>query len=355
MAIEVFSDVQAALSELFDDMVQNQMNRKGVLLNLMLKKQGEGKNCAWDVRFTGATAGTFAEGADVVGGDLAQDDKQPAVLAWGLYRSSFGVSGLLKAVTAASRTSPSALRNIVGDDLKGSAGQLGTDINIDLYAGTGAGLITGINDMTAATGTYAGLAKATFAEWAGNTDDNGGVARALTKDLIDTMESTIYDRCGEAPTILVGDSATVRKYEGLFSALSRINQTAGELSALGPAPGGGAIYNARTGYSGLDYKGIPVYRDKDITLGGGVRGELYLLNLEHLELQSVPAVMDNDTGAVTSMQELMDDSGQGHGISAHYQRLAKLGDSDRFSLVIYPQMKAKAVNCHGRISDIDLT
>jgi len=344
--LEVLSDVTSALSTEFDERVFKQMNRKSVLLSLLTKKPGKGNACAWDVVFSDASADTYTEGADVTTAtDTDQDLKIPASISWGWYRSNFGVSGLAKAVAANSPLSPDYVTDLIAGDLLGSASKLASVINGKLYDGTGAGHIIGLDSALAATGTYANIAKGSYAEWAGNVLANGGISRNLTKDLMDQMESTIYTDAGESPSVIVTTPAICRKYEQLFDSVTRMALPSGDMS---PARANlGMVPDNMTGFSGYTYKGIPVFRDKDAT-----SGHMYMLNLEYLELCSLPPPMADDTGVASRREELSDEQGRRVGLEVHYQTLAKTGDSDRFSLVVYPQLKNMKVCAHGLIDDI---
>jgi hypothetical protein len=349
MALDTLSSFAAALSEEFGLRVFKQMNRKAVLLSKIAKVAGGGPNCAWDVKFSGAAAGAFTEGAAVNSTtDLAQDINVPATLAWGLYRSNFGMSGLARAVAAASRQSPRDLLDRVADDLDGSASKLGSVINAALYTGSGAGNIIGLQTALATTGSYAGIAKATYAEWAGNVETNGS-ARALTKPLMDAIERKCYVASGEQPNLWICSPGVAQKYEGLFDANTRnvviINDLANQSK-----PSGGGLVKTETGATGLFYKGHEIFRDKDCPTG-----HLFALNTDHLQVVFVPAVLDNSTGSVSTSESLADERGMPVGLMAHFQRLAKEGDSDRYSLVIYPQLKLTKVNAHGMIDQIDET
>ncbi len=363
MALELRSDIQAAFSELFDKRVQRQMNRKAVLLSRLTKKRGGGKNLAWDVEFSGASAGTFTEGADVAGGDLAQDIKVPATLSWGLYRSSFGVSGLAKAVAMSSITSPEQIQDLVGDDLIGSATKLASQLNKALYNGSGAGAIIGLQTQLAASGTYANIDRGTYSEWAGNVNANGGIKRALTKFLLDDMERRIYEACGEMPTIYVTTPKIAQKYEALFDSLNRTILVKSDLSAASGQGGQGPEWDHENGETGLNYKGNAILRDKDCPTS-----QFFMLCGDYLTFEAVPpgTTAMNDTGVGGGELELeagnFGEAGEGNegdtesvGIPVHYQKIAKLGDSDRFSLVVYPQVKNRRCNAGGYIDDIDET
>ena len=70
---EVLANMQNSLSQLFAKDLINQWNRSTVLLGKIPAEAGFGKNIAWDVGFTGATANAYTEGANVVTGEYSVD------------------------------------------------------------------------------------------------------------------------------------------------------------------------------------------------------------------------------------------------------------------------------------------
>ena len=68
------------------------MNRLAVAAALIQAERGAGKNAAWDVEFSGATADAVDEGSDVQEAEFTTDPPQAAVLHWAHYRQSFKIS-----------------------------------------------------------------------------------------------------------------------------------------------------------------------------------------------------------------------------------------------------------------------
>ncbi len=344
MAVQVLSDFTDALSQLFDPMLQRQMNRETVLLALLMKRDGRGKNVAWDVKFSGITGGsTFTEGADVGAGDLLQDTNDDAILSWGQYRRNFGLSGLATAAASTSPGSANELLDMIVSDGIDSASKLVSDINGDLYDGTTD--VIGLQSALAATGTYATIAKASEAEWAGNVDGNSGTPRALTKTLLDTMEATIFRASGLRPHAIVTTPEVATKFEGLFDAITRQVLDNGEISAAVRNLGAPAMNNI--GFTGLHYKGMPVYRDIDCPAE-----ELYFINIDKMEVRSLPQFARSTATSMVQMM-LSDEKLKPTGLSGRLEALAKVGDSDRFTIKVYTQLCVKRVNAHGLIEDID--
>ncbi len=347
MAIENLAAIVAAYAELLGPRVTGQMNRQAPLLG-RLRKEGEGgPTCAWDVTMSGATAGTFAEGADVADGDIAQDTDLMATLAWGEYRSNFGMTGKAKAVAQSAGTSPPALVNRFAKDLMASAQELGRTLNGACYTGSGSEAIIGLQTALSATGSYAGINKATYAEWAGNEDGNSGTPRPLTKTIIDTMEAKIFKRSGKRFDIAVTTPESATKYESLFDAQKQvININTNDLSVSG-AQGGGVNYNVEAGETGLTYKGVGVLRDAECPAG-----HLFLINSDHIRVRYLPLIINNETGAVATLESILDGNAPS-GLMAHLKRLGPSGDAEKWSLVVYPQLEINKVNAHGMIFDID--
>lgn len=347
MAVQVLADFSDALSQLFEAMLVRQMNRKVVLANLLRKTNGSGKNLAWDVTFSGITAtSTYTEGADVGAGDLDNDVEEDAILSWGQYRQSFGISGLALAAASSSQGNASQYLDMIMKKAVDSSSYLLADINSDLYVGTGASTsIVGLDAALATTGTYATIAKATYSEWQGNVDDNSGTPRALTKSLLDSLERAIYSACGMAPSFIVTTPAVASKYEALLDAIARQILEQGDTSTLIRNLGSPVINE--NGYTGLNYKGIPIYRDKDCP-----SGKLYMLNEDHVELTTL---VQAGTSTATSYVERMlsDEKMVSSGVNARLEALAKTGDADKFTCKLYPQVKVDRPNTHGVIEDID--
>jgi hypothetical protein len=349
---DLATNLDDALSQLYAPRLIRNFNRISVLAALLMKKPGAGKNVAWDAMFSGASAAAYADGADVAAYDV--DTPVPATLGWGLYRSSFAITGLAQAAAATSQGSAEELIDLIDTSAENSAMKLISLINADLYAGDGTGgggepTIVGLASALDSTGTYANIAKGTYAEWAGNELANGGTPRALTKSLLDTLETTIYKRCAERPTIIVASPEVCQKYEGLFDSITRVILSGpGELSAQS-AMGrmSSSILPDNDGFTGFHYKGMPVYRDKDCQAG-----TLYMINSRHTELRFLPQPSVN-TATIAASKELAGLPGTNMaGLAARIESMAKTGDADKFSMKLYLQLKVSRPNASGFLADI---
>lgn len=349
MAIQdLGTNLSAALSQLYAPSLIRQFNRMSVLATLLPKKMGRGKNAGWDVMFTGNSAQTFADGADVATYDV--DTPVPATLPWGLYRSSFSISGLAQAVAATSAGSADELMDLVNTSAENAAMKLVSLVNADLFAGTGAGTqMTGLATAVSASGTYATIAKGSFAEFQGTVLANGGTVRTLTKDLIDQLEAAVFIACGFRPTVIVCSAGVARKYEGLFDSLSRVILAGpGEISAQSnTGRSSSSILQDADGFTGLHYKGIPVYRDRNCQAN-----TLYMLNTNFIELQYMPQPGVN-TAVIAADKDLhgLPNTNMA-GLAARIESMAKTGDADKFTMKLYLQLAVKRPNTCAILQDI---
>lgn len=343
MAQVTLSAVTAALSQNFAPRLARNMNRHAFTASLLRKQEGAGKNVAWDAQFSGASAAVFADGADASTYD--SDVDVPATLSWGLYRSSFNVSGFAQAAASSSQT-PEDLLDLVMDKADGSAAKLLSVINGAIFSGDGtSNAILGLNTGLAATGTYAGIDRGTYTEWAANVNANSGTARPLTKELMDTMEKTIAKASGVSPNCIITTYEVGLKYEGLFDSAAKYQGSPTDLAVLAGVDQSTAVPEAMVRNLLGFYKGIPVFRDKDCTAG-----TMYFLNLNEVKLRFLPKVKSM-TSVIASPQALKGND-KDSGLFATLESLAHTGDADKFSVLIYPQLQIRKRNAHGKLSDI---
>ena len=348
MGTQLLADIANVLTKQFDPALKRQFNRRSVLAALLPKKNGAGANLNWGARFSRSVhAAKFTEGADVAAGEINQDVDQNAVLGWAMYRVAFGMSGISIAAARSALQSPDALLELFEGHLTDAATDLISQINAALYSGDGsASEIAGLygSGALAATGSYAGLSRVTYPEWASNVLGNGAVPRALTKSLLDQLEQQIFDACGMPPDVIVASSGVVRKYEALFDSVVRTEPAAGagaELSVIGRLAG-------NSGATGLFYKGIPVVRDRNATAG-----KLSMLNTDFAGIRSLPHVDPGMAVTPSKDDKGLTDGVVDTGINAKVEPLAKTGDSNKFQLVSYLQLQVRRPNTCGVLEDID--
>lgn len=355
MAADNLAAIASALSTTMDSQIKRQWNRIAVgaatIPASFAVGQGGGKQITWDVEFTGAAAASAAEGSDIGAGEYLQDPIVPAVLSYGYYRSAFALSNLEMAAAAASMGNAAALGNIAMERMIGSAAKIASTINSDIWTGTGvdgsgnptivgfAGAVTG---ALLASGSYGGLSKATYPEWAGNVLANGGTPRPLTMDLLYNAEQLVYVGTGLPLDVIYCSPGVFRKYAGLFE--SRIRTDAG----VGGTPGS---YSG--GFTGdmLFWKGIQILRDKDLPTGTMILG-----NRGEVELKVLPAagstlssqLEGNPFALPSSNGESMNPTG----LVCQVYPLGRTGSAVKFFGETFVQLKVKRVKAFALLQDI---
>lgn len=341
MTAELLTHVASALPQLYGTEITRSWNRVARLAGLIPVKPGIGKNVAWDVEFSGASAATYTEGADVTTYD--QDPIVPATLDWGFYRSTFSLSGLEIAVAKASKDAPTALADLMAERMLGSIAKLSSVVNAGLFTGAGTtGLILGLlGGALAATGSYANIYRTTggtnYTEWMSTVLTNGAVDRALTVDLMSQLEQSIFTASGTTPSFYVASPGVYRKYAGLFETIRRV-----EGDGRGPMTYG-------TGAAELFFRGVPIFRDKDCTAK-----HLIAVNADECEVRVLAQPLD-PTSVSNGLQAAVSSNGKESvplAIPVTVHPLAKLGDSQRFQVQVYVQLKVKRPNTMGYIGDI---
>lgn len=351
MAESLLTNISSALSLTFADTLARQFNRSAVLGGLLPSKPGSGggngKSHNWDVEMDGATAGSYAEGDDVASSEFAVDTLVPAVLPWAAYRSAFWVSQLQLDAAASSVGVASALNRLLGERILSSCSKLSKLLNQDMWAGTGTDgsgnpTIVGLTGGSLLnTGNYAGLSRVTYPLWKGNVLANGGIPRALTTNLLNQADEAIFNKAsGMQADLIVMDSASYTKYQGLFTPIHRVE--------------GERIGSFDPGVSSLFFKGIPVHRDVDAPAG-----TIAFLNTKHVKKLWVPPSSEFGMNSVMS-REVMGAGFNGESevgeldLPFRVQALAQGGDSVKIMVYGYFQMEVDRPNCMALIQDVDV-
>jgi len=344
MATRDLSSITSALVELFYDDVTNNINRAVVLAQLLDVKQGSGQSIQWTARFGTATPSTapIADGADVTTFNL--DNKVPAILQYGGYHDAFEVTGKAAAAAAAAGN-PAQLADLFGEDMLDSSQRLARAVAAHVYTGSGAsdqmhGLTATAGPLDT-TGTYANIARGTYAQWASNEVDaaSAGISFALLRQ----TRRTIYQASGEKPDLLVCDPEQHEKYGLLFGSERRY------VDEVRLANGKNIKLDG--GYQVLEFDGIPLIEDDQCP-----SNRVLFLNTRYLYLSQLPdpVTMYNQSmgqvGLSGTPEEQYGDSPVG--LQARVISLAKLGDKYPFELILYPQVVSRRCNVHGSLINL---
>jgi cytochrome c556 len=356
MALDTLAALSPALSQTFAKRFVKAWNRQAIFISQVPvvsdMGQGDAKQVAWDVEFSGATAAAFQEGSDVAPSEFNQDPAVPAVLPWGMYRSAFKLSNL--EINAASRSIANAtqLGNIVGVRLESSITKTIDVMNTDWFTGTGTDgsgnpNIVGLQAALSATGTYATISKTTYPEWQGNVLANGGINRPLTFDLLANLEQLVFVASGQEPDVLLTSPGVTRKYEGMFES-RRMTIDSGNASVPGyQGSTSGGVTGPRTN---LYWRNKPVIRDRRCP-----SGQVFMLTWAELETKYLPFQPLSPDGVNVQNVNAPSSNGtvsQPTNIFCTVYPLARTGSAIPFVAEIYVQAKIARTNAHGWLQDI---
>lgn len=347
MAAENLAGISSALATTFSARLRRQWNRVAVTAATIEMEpatgQGGGKQIGWDVEFSGASAAAFSEGSDVAASEFAVDPLLPAVLPFGMYRSAFQLSNLEIKAAQANPANAAELGRIVMERMDGSLAKMASKANADFWAGTGVDgsgnpTIIGFPTALDPTAPYAGINKVTYPEWAGNVLANGGVGRALTFDLLYNADQVVYVASGKTAKVILCSPDVYRKYADLFETIKRV--------MVGP---NGEVPTFSGGERELYWKGMPVFRDKDMP-----SGTLAMLNTDDIRIRPLAGVANQD-GVQVASRQLPSSNGETDTrtpLMVDVYPLARTGSAQKFVAEMYLQLQVQRVNSHCLIKDI---
>lgn len=249
-----------ALEQFIRETVVKQYNRSIVSTNLIAKQVGMGKNLAWDVSVGTGTGQVFDDGQTV--NTFNADTEVLATMAWAEYGDAFKITGLAEDGAQFSRTQ---LGNLWLWKMMQARERAGKLINDDLWAGAGTtgpqtlfGLTMASNGPLSVTGTYAGVSRGSYSQWAGITLGNGGIPRAITLSLIEYGFEQVFNASGKIPTYGVTTSNIWRLLCELAGGERRIMQ---EVYVRGQK------LNIALGFNAVEVNGVPVFKDISVPSG----------------------------------------------------------------------------------------
>jgi hypothetical protein len=335
------------LTTIFADDITTNIQRACVLPQVLPIKYGRGKNISWVARFTnnsGYTNGAVADGDDVA--TFNSDTKVAATLQYTTYIEAVSVGGRAQA-SAAAAGNPAELADLVGEEVGEGVQRLALAIATAFYTGTGASSqLQGLYSTTGTTygallgsGTYAGISRSTYSEWACNVDAGSSVNRALTVDLMRDMRRTIYVASGMRPDLIVTDPIQFEKYGQLLGNNRRYVQDVtlrGEKITLDG------------GFMALDFDGIPVVEDNLHPAG-----KMSFFNTSQAYITQLPFFRPqfNDMGEVMLAGTPEEQFGAGNiKLGARIKHLAESGDALKLELISYPQIVVRRPNSCGSIT-----
>ena len=367
MAMETIATVFNALSQIMDSDLTRQWNRTTYLLKWVAAaggiKAGTGKNAAFDVEFTGATAGTVAEGSDIAATEYNSDINEPAIFSWATYRTSFQISEQEIDAARTSVGTPEKLRDLFGSRIVSANAILAKSVEQDMLTGTGVDsggnptLIGVFGGALTASGGYGGLNPSTYTEWASTLLGNGGVLRSLTVNLMNQADNAIFIAASLPWNLILTSAGVAAKYEQFFTAgtgntggvpMTRMNDNASD-----PTYGIGAQINEIGQMETLLWKGKRVQRNPLAPTG-----KMAFLNTEYIKMQFLPHLPTRNEIEFFDAMGLTGSAGDEPAtrmtvpLPVRFVEIAKTGDSHKISARVTVAAAFIRRNAMAVVSDI---
>jgi hypothetical protein len=342
--------IQAALNLKYSDPIANQFRRDVVLANLIETEPEANSACTWDVKFAARnTAGPKAEGYDVQSSDYSTDTRKQATLAWAHYEGYASVTGTAQRIAAANGRPGQTDK--VGEELTDALEELSVKVGQHTYSGNEGNTpaeIEGLARAIDSTGTYAGLAQGTYADWASG-EDTLALADLSIANIRELLLRPFRDNTGKNPSVVMAPGDIMDKIAALFDTT---------LEAQYVVTSGGRVDIAALGFRGYIVEGVPFVEDRHCTAS-----TLYALDLMQLRWRQVPPDWTSmDPGQLQALiRELNSQTVEITDIQAAQQKarrrlsfqvnaLAKTGDSTKLQLVSDFQLRLRRRNAAAKLT-----
>lgn len=376
MSLTTYSTVADALSLLLARPLANQINTGSVLLHLLPHVRAQNKNVSWTAKFTNqSNAVGTAETATYTPSDGTAEIEKLATLEFAKYEMMASVSGKAEAAAAATSANFGAQslvgqqNNLLAARARDSYMRTCRGIQTDLYGGQSAQTpeeITGLAEAVDSSGTYAGIARNTYTEWAA-TEASVSAANLTFGAVSDNLIRPIYNASGSYPTVLVADSTTFGRLRNLYGSGTvpyireiQIPAMMSEDSAIVTPE---RTVKLAAGMRAFLIDDVPVILDRDCTAN-----TIYGLNLGEIWIeQLMPAIYglaSEDIRAVIGLvnpkaAEFLTDNQiamlQGAatnptGIVPKFKLLGAVGDQESIICTSYAQLVVRRPNAHGKLA-----
>lgn len=318
--------------------IVSQINRMSVLARLLRVVPAETTFPQWVAASDAAVAESYAEGADV--SNYGSDSQAQALMTWGKYRSNFHVTGTAQRVAGVSQT-PASNQNQIARRMIESSSKLASTINGALYSGSTSNEIIGLATAIGSTSaTYAGIDRSSNAYWRPYVVDPGSLT-AITLATVRKDIRSIYEQSGLTPNLGVCSPGVFDALAEMFDPTRRYN--------MDIVNGGRGPVTLNGSARAIDIEGCVFVRDKDCTANA-----IYYLNTDYIELEVLPPP--------PAFQAMIERAGvqaeDGFGVlplGFELQRIAKAGDSERFSMVTNLQLKVLKPHAFGTRKNVQTT
>lgn len=332
------------LSQTYAPEVVATTNRECATLRMLsIRLDGNGQNCGWVIKGSGATGAAMAEGATA--GTPANDARYPAVLNWAYYKGDGGVTGPAQAAAINSH-SPEGDREALAADIHDTVAATCSTINGHLFTGdpTASPVQVGGYDyaLGSTTNTYATINRTSVAAARPGLLANPGAATPVTFEMLRKDISDIKVASGQSPNLAPCHPDVWNKIAGLYDANRQYIQMVREVSV----PGRGKIV-LDASVDALVISGCMFYPDKDATLeSGNTSGRIYYLNSRFVDVAVQPTremlQILAANGISPGRPRTANDGFGDLPMLFTIDDIAKTGDADLFMAKVYLQQRIRS-------------
>ncbi len=341
-----WSDISAATITKVAPKIIRQISVKCPLLSFIPCVEGPNSNVLWDIYKFGSNATTYSDG-DTEIADAGYDKYVVAqgTLDYANLAAAFRVSEPMR--TKAKRTGgPAGLQTVWTGLVEDAMFRLVGKIRTDVYTGTGADNIIGLQSAVDASATYGGVTVASFAEHRSYDTSKSGAA--FEKGFLDDLVFGVYDQSSnnEMPDAIFAPIAGWVKMKKVLDVWRNdIGVTDQGTVKLDP------------GVMALAYNNIPIIFDPSMPASS-----LLAINTRFLEMQYMPVDVEIPN-AITELAEKVELEADGNvlglkeklGLIFTLQKSNDNSISVDGSLIGHPQLVCNRRNAHGWLTNIDFS
>lgn len=322
--------------------VVRQINRRTVALRIFPIVPGEGKNIGWVPESDGQVAENYSDGADAA--NFGGDSQASATLSWGLYRANLHVSNLAMDAAATAST-PEGDRNLWSRNVQNGSAKLGSLLNGAFYSGAGTGTTWAGMDVAigSTTNVYAGIDRTSGGNtyWQPTVIDPGTLTKPTFAQIRDDVRQ-IYIAGRENPDVALCSPGVFNAIGNLFDNTRRQN-----IEQIRTARGKVSL---DFGFQALEMDGMYFVKDKDAT-----ENRIYYCNSNHIRIEVLPPAEYRGMG-LDNWEDVEGDDGFGPiPLMFKYEKLAKLGASERAEVTSTAQLVVDQPNTCGVRKNVDIT
>lgn len=220
----LLANVSAALSLVFRNMLETQINSVTVIPFLLPVLMGSGKSLNWTAEFgEAANAVPTAEGVALSSSDADDELERELTQAWSQFTKVSSVTDLAQSATA-TNLNPMSIGTLDGNLLAGRVMKQGRRMALgvatQVYSGDGTVSgntvqLVGADTAIASSGTVGGLSSATESDWV-STQETGPLT-GITLQQIREFFTAVFEACGFYPEWCTCDATIFDAIRGLYN------------------------------------------------------------------------------------------------------------------------------------------